>query len=182
MEGQVCHCHIEMDDTKRYILLVYIFQIVWLQINVGVAHDKLFVTFDDTREYFCISSVIFLQLKGRPSTSNFTSRSRVPKACASSSVKCHNSGGRGALSVAVAVRADATPISSISSPDGAYTASRSTLQTRNIDGFSYGKQTVTNYVCNLCSASYKHHCNLLTHQVRIHGRPKKQLGRPPRPK
>jgi len=47
------------------------------------------------------------------------------------------------------------------------------------DGFSYGKLTVTNYVCNICNAQYKHHCNLLTHQIKAHGREKKKgTGRP----
>lgn len=49
------------------------------------------------------------------------------------------------------------------------------------DGFSYGKLTVTNYVCNLCGTQYKHQCNLLTHQVRVHGREKKKnIGRRPK--
>ena len=48
------------------------------------------------------------------------------------------------------------------------------------DSYSYGKVTITNYVCNLCGVVYKHHCNLLTHQVRVHGRQKKRgAGRPP---
>ena len=48
------------------------------------------------------------------------------------------------------------------------------------DGYSFGKQVVTNYVCNICGVKYKHHCSLLTHQVRAHGRQKKKTGRRPR--
>lgn len=49
------------------------------------------------------------------------------------------------------------------------------------DGFSYGKLTVTNYVCNICGAQYRQQCNLLTHQVRVHGREKKRgTGRRPK--
>jgi hypothetical protein len=54
------------------------------------------------------------------------------------------------------------------------------VETQNMTGFSYGKITQTNYVCNLCGAVYKHHCNLLTHQVNAHGREKqKNRGRRP---
>lgn len=53
------------------------------------------------------------------------------------------------------------------------------VRTRTLDGYSYGKQTVTNYICNLCQAVYKNHSSLLTHQVKIHGRQKKEgKGRP----
>src|SRR6218665_197828 len=46
---------------------------------------------------------------------------------------------------------------------------------------SYAKltHTVTKYVCNLCDATFNHHCTLLTHQVRKHGRKKNaRRGRP----
>ena len=48
------------------------------------------------------------------------------------------------------------------------------------DRISFDKQVVTKYVCNICCASYTHHCNLLTHQVRVHGRQKKKTGRRPK--
>lgn len=55
----------------------------------------------------------------------------------------------------------------------------SSVRTRTLDGYSYGKQTVTNYICNLCQAVYKNHSSLLTHQVKVHGRQKKEgKGRP----
>lgn len=39
--------------------------------------------------------------------------------------------------------------------------------------------TVTKYVCNICDATFNHHCTLLTHQVRKHGRQKNaRRGRP----
>lgn len=53
------------------------------------------------------------------------------------------------------------------------------VKARCVDGYSYGKQTVTNYICNICSAVYKNHSSLLTHQVKVHGRQKKEgKGRP----
>lgn len=57
---------------------------------------------------------------------------------------------------------------------------RAKVETQASDGFSYGKLTMTKYVCNICGASYKHQCNLLTHQVRVHGRQKKKTGRRPK--
>lgn len=53
------------------------------------------------------------------------------------------------------------------------------VRARSVDGYSYGKQTVTNYICNICNAVYKNHSSLLTHQVKVHGRQKKEgMGRP----
>lgn len=55
------------------------------------------------------------------------------------------------------------------------------VDSKNIDGFSYGKQTVTQYICNICGVVYKNHSSLLTHQVKTHGRQKKAgVGRRPK--
>lgn len=49
------------------------------------------------------------------------------------------------------------------------------------DAFSFGKTTVTQYICNICKGQYKSHSSLLTHQVRTHGRQKKVgMGRKPK--
>ena len=58
---------------------------------------------------------------------------------------------------------------------------QASVRVRNMDGYSYGKQTVTNYICNMCEAVYKNHSSLLTHQVKVHGRQKKVgVGRRPK--
>ena len=49
------------------------------------------------------------------------------------------------------------------------------------DGYSFGKQTVVQYVCNICKGVYNSHSGLLNHQVRNHGRQKKiGVGRKPK--
>ena len=48
-------------------------------------------------------------------------------------------------------------------------------------GYTFGKETVVQYVCNICKGHYKSHSSLLNHQVRNHGRQKKVgVGRKPK--
>lgn len=52
-------------------------------------------------------------------------------------------------------------------------------QTSSVASHTKLTHTVTKYVCNLCDATFNHHCTLLTHQVRKHGRKKNaRRGRP----
>jgi len=94
----------------------------------------------------------------------------------------YNKRGRGTYNSKALQRRRSPAVSNSVEPwNSAYVRSPSVVQTEAKDFSSLAALTVTKYICNMCSVEYKHYRTLLTHQIKAHGREKKEgVGRKPK--